>query len=92
MGLDIQPEVILYFVLGLALLYALGWLLLVPGKKILRLLVNSLLGAVLVVLVNWIGGNFGYSITVNPFVALLIGFLGMPGVALSAALQWIFMG
>lgn len=89
MGLNIQPEIVLYFILGMALLYGLGWLLLVPGKKILRLLINSMLGAALMALVNWIGGYWDYSITLNPFVALLIGFLGMPGVALAAVLQWI---
>lgn len=89
MQLDISPEVIVYFILGLALLYGLGWLLLVPLKKILRLLANSLLGAGLFFLINTLGASYGYAIMVNPFSALLTGFLGIPGVLLAAVLQWI---
>ena len=89
MGLDIRPEVILYFALGLALLYGLGWLLLVPLRKILGLIVNSVLGIIALLAINLIGSGFGYSILVNPFTALATGFLGVPGVALAALLQWL---
>jgi inhibitor of the pro-sigma K processing machinery len=89
MGLNISPEVVLYFALGLALLYGLGWLLLVPLRRILGLLVNSVLGVLALLLVNFIGQSFGYAIFINPFTALLVGFLGVPGVALAAVLQLI---
>lgn len=89
MGLSIQPDVVLYFALGLALLYGLGWLLLVPLRRVLGLLVNSVLGALALLLVNLIGSGWGYAILINPFTALLVGFLGVPGVGLAALLQWI---
>lgn len=90
MSLPIRPEIILYFALGLALLYGLGWLLLVPLRKVLGLIVNSVLGAIVLLAVNAIGAAWGYTILINPFTAILVGFLGVPGVALAALLQWIF--
>lgn len=89
MGLSISPEVVIYFILGLVLLYGLGWLLLVPFKKIMRLVANSLAGALVFFLINLIGSGYGYAILLNPFSALVTGFLGIPGVLLSAVLQWI---
>lgn len=46
-GFSISWEVVLFFALGMALLYGVGWLLLVPFKKGLYFLFNSLVGGLL---------------------------------------------
>jgi len=89
MKLSIQPEIVLYFALGLLLLYGLGWLMLVPLRKMLGLLANGVLGVLLLLLVNLLGPTWGYGIAINPFTALMAGFLGIPGVGLAALLQWM---
>ena len=42
--LAIEWEVVLFFALGVLLLYGLGWLLLVPFRRVLWFLLNSLAG------------------------------------------------
>ncbi len=82
MGLDISLEVILFFALGLALLYLLSWFLIAPFKLILKLLANGILGGIALYLINLVGGVFNVTIAINPWTALTVGFLGLPGVVL----------
>jgi len=89
MGLNIDPMLILFFALGLVLLYLCGWLLLAPFKVILKLILNSLIGAAVLVVLNLIGGIFGVTIALNPLNAVIVGVLGVPGVALLLILQII---
>lgn len=65
---------------ALILIFLLGKALLVPLKVILRLFVNSLVGAVLIIAINYIGLNFGILIPINAVNALTVGVLGVPGV------------
>ena len=80
-------ELIVSFVIGLALICLTGYLLLVPMKFFWRLLAGGVLGALALVLVNAVGMLFGFQIAVNPFTAMAVGFLGLPGAALVVALQ-----
>ena len=77
MGLSISWEVVLFFALGMALLYGVGWLLLVPFKKGLYFLFNSLVGGLLLWVASLVGGNFGLVAVINPFSAILTGFLAL---------------
>jgi inhibitor of the pro-sigma K processing machinery len=89
MGLNISIEVILFFSLGLVLLYLLGWLLVAPLKFILKLIANGLLGGLALFLINLLGGIFGITIAINPWTALTVGLLGLPGLALLFILKLI---
>ena len=80
-------ELVVSFALGLALLYLIGWLLLVPMRFLWRLLAGSLLGGLALWLVNHFGALVNFSLPLNPFTALLTGLLGLPGLALVAALD-----
>ena len=80
-------ELILSFALGLFLLYLVGWLLLVPMRFLWRLLAGGLLGGFMLWVAGQFGFLFGFTIAVNPFTALIAGFLGIPGVALIIALS-----
>ena len=80
-------ELILSFALGLFLLYLVGWLLLVPMRYLWRLLAGGLLGGFMLWVAGQFGFLFGFTIAVNPFTALIAGFLGIPGVALIIALS-----
>ena len=87
MGLSVSWEVVLFFALGMLLLYGVGWLLLVPLKKGLWFLFNSLVGGLLLWIAQLAGGGFGLTAVINPFSAILTGFLGLPGVALVLLIQ-----
>jgi inhibitor of the pro-sigma K processing machinery len=82
-------ELVVSFALGLGLLYAIGWLLLVPMRFLWRLIAGGLMGALALWLINQLSGITGIYVAINPFTALLVGFLGLPGAALVVALQFL---
>lgn len=88
-GMDVQLpfEIIIAFILGLFLLYAVSWLLLVPMRFVWRLLAGGVLGGFALWLINQFGALIGLEVAINPFTALIVGFLGVPGAALVVALQ-----
>ena len=87
--MPIPWELIASFAVGLALICLTGYLLLVPMKFLWRLLAGSLLGGLALWLINRFGLLIGFSVSVNPFTALVAGLLGLPGIALIIALQFI---
>lgn len=80
-------ELIASFAIGLALLCLIGYLLLVPMRFMWRLVAGCVMGALALGLVNLFGGLVGFSVEINPFTAMAVGFLGLPGAALVIALQ-----
>lgn len=75
------------FAVGLALICLIGYLLLVPRRFMWRLLADGILGAAVLMIVNLIGAIFDFSVAVNPFTAMAVGFLGLPGAVLIILLQ-----
>ncbi|MBQ2937439.1 MAG: pro-sigmaK processing inhibitor BofA family protein [Clostridia bacterium] len=61
-------------------LFIFGRVFIVPIKKVLKLVVNSVLGGITIFLINLIGGTFGFHIGLNVFTSILVGLLGLPGV------------
>lgn len=61
-------------------LFILGRLFIVPIKKILKLVFNSILGGIVIYIINIIGANFGFHIGLNIVNSIVIGILGLPGV------------
>lgn len=91
MGLGINFSVVLFFGLGLVLLYFTGWLLLAPLKFIMKFIVSGLLGALLLIIINLVGGFFGVTIAVNPLSALIAGYFGLPGIILLLILKLLLV-
>jgi len=78
------------FGLGLIFLYILGSVFVVPVRFIGKLIINGLIGGILLWIINLLGGSFGIEIAINPISAIIVGFLGIPGVLLLVLLQFIF--
>jgi inhibitor of the pro-sigma K processing machinery len=91
MNLQLDPMLILFFVLGLVILYIAGWLLLVPFKLLLKFLANSILGALVLIGLNLIGGIFSVTIALTPLNAVIVGVFGIPGILLLLILKLIFL-
>ena len=85
--MHIPWELVLSFSIGLVLLCLIGYLLLVPSRFMWRLLAGGVMGALLLGAVNLLGALVGFSVAINPFTAMAVGFLGLPGAALIVALQ-----
>ncbi len=67
-----------------------GRLFIFPLKKIVKLTLNSVIGAGLIYVINIIGSNFNFHIGLNWWTILCTGFLGVPGVALIIILKLFF--
>lgn len=48
-------------------------------RFLLKILCNTVLGAVLLILLNTFGASYGLGIGVNPVTAATVGILGVPG-------------
>lgn len=70
---------LLTYLACICFLFIFGRVFIVPIKKILKLVINSILGAVVIFLINMIGANFGFHIGLNIFTSILVGILGIPG-------------
>ena len=80
-------EIIVAFAIGLAAMGLIGYLLLIPMRFLWRMAAGGILGAVALMLINFFGGIVGFSIAVNPFTALTVGLLGLPGALLVGLLS-----
>ena len=78
------------FVAGLIVLILLSKFLAWPFKILLRLLLNSIIGGLALLLINFFGHFIGIYIGVNIVTALVAGCLGIPGIVLLLILQIIF--
>ena len=85
--MPIPWELVLSFGIGLALLCLIGYLLLVPMRFMWRLVAGGVMGALTLLALNLLGSLAGFSVAVNPFTAMAVGFLGLPGAALVVALK-----
>lgn len=66
-----------------------GKIFFVPLKSIFKLLVNSVLGGILIYIVNAVGASFNFHIGLNWFTAIFAGILGIPGVIFLIVLKLI---
>lgn len=67
----------------------LGKILLFPIKKLIRLFFNSIIGGVIIFVINKIGTIWGFHIGLNIFTAIFVGILGIPGAVLLIILKLI---
>lgn len=79
---------ILAIFLAIGAVYIIGVLLVLPIKIVVRLVLNGIIGAVALFVINIFGGMVGFTIGINPITALVAGFLGIPGIILLLFLQY----
>ena len=70
---------IITFLACICFIFIFGRIFIVPIRKILKIILNSILGGVVIYLINFIGANFGFHIGLNIFTSLMIGLLGLTG-------------
>ena len=87
MDFPVRIDAVLSYVCALVLLYLCGWLLLKPLKVLLKWLLNALLGGLVLLILNFFGSPLHINLPVNPFNAVVVGFLGIPGIILLLVLQ-----
>lgn len=87
--MHIDYTAVIAYAFGLILLYMVGRVLLAPLRMVLKLIYNALIGGIVLVVLNFFGSHFGLYIAVNPITALLVGFLGVPGIILLLIVKYI---
>lgn len=70
---------IITFLACICFIFIFGRIFIVPFKKILKLIINSVLGGLTIYIINLIGAGFGFHIGLNIFTSILVGLLGLPG-------------
>lgn len=63
----------------ICIMFIIGKLFIVPIKWILKLIFNSVLGGILIWIVNSICVIWGFHIGLNIYTSIFIGILGVPG-------------
>lgn len=84
-----EISIILAYAFGLVLLYVIGYILLVPIKIILKLMINSIIGGIGLIALNFLGGFAHFYIPINLFTAVIAGALGIPGIIMLLFLRAI---
>ncbi len=77
--------------LGLVLLFAVFKIFSLPIRLIFKLLLNTVLGFLALILCNYLGGYIGIPIGINWPNALVVGVLGPSGLALLLLLRWLLV-
>ena len=80
----ISLDMIVYALVGLALLFLIIKLLKWP----LKILINGILGIILLYIANIVGSYIGFVLPVNVISALIAGFLGIPGIIFLVLFQF----
>ena len=70
---------IITYLACICFIFIVGKIFIVPIKKILKLIFNSILGGVVIYVINMIGANFGFHVGLNIVNSVIIGILGLPG-------------
>lgn len=70
---------IIPYIIGVVILFIFGKIFVLPLKSILKLIGNSILGAVLIYIINLIGNIFNFHIGLNFITILFVALLGIPG-------------
>lgn len=70
---------ILAYTAGVMLIFMTSWIFFKPLRILGKVLLNSLVGALFLIIFNYFGQYTGVYIGVNEFTALAIGVLGVPG-------------
>jgi len=70
-------------------IFVIGKIFLYPIKKILKLILNTIMGGALIYIINLIGASFGFHIGLNIVTSLIVGILGIPGAILLIVLEII---
>ena len=79
-------DLIIFGLIGIALLYLVIKLLKWP----IKILINGIVGVILLYVTNYIGAYFNFGIEINFVTAIIAGFLGIPGIIFLIIFQLFF--
>ena len=72
LGVEIMGINIITYLACICLVFIFGRIFILPLKKILKLILNSILGGICIFVINLIGNGFGFHIGLNFFTSILV--------------------
>ena len=82
-----EVKMLLIYVACIIGIIIVGKVFIAPIKTIGKLIINSILGVVLLYIINLVGALWQFHIGINVITALVVGILGIPGAILLAILK-----
>ena len=83
----LDTNTIIIYLACICFLFIFGKLFILPIKSILKLVLNSILGGLIIYIINIVGTAFNFHIGLNYITAITIGILGVPGAILLILLK-----
>ncbi len=80
-------RIIFTFIACIAILIVFGKYFSFPIKKIIKLVGNSILGAIIIFFINLVGTSFNFHIGFSIVNSIIVGILGIPGAILLVLLK-----
>lgn len=77
--MPVEMSVFLAFGGTLIMIFILGKALLIPLRFLLKMCINSMLGAIILITINTAAGGLGVYVPVNVATSVIVGVLGVPG-------------
>ena len=76
--LILETNTIITYLACIFFLFIIGRIFILPLKSILKLIGNSIIGGILIFIINIIGNIFNFHIGLNIGTAIVVGILGIP--------------
>lgn len=73
---------IIAFIACIFFIFIVGKIFILPLKTILKFILNSVVGGIIIFIVNLIGGFWNFHIGLNILTSIIVGILGVPGTIL----------
>lgn len=82
-----DTNTIIIYIACICFLFIFGRIFIMPIRNILKLILNSVLGGIIIYLINLVGMMFNFHIGLNYVTSIFIGILGVPGAILLVILK-----
>ncbi len=76
---------IIPYIIAVLVLFVILKILSLPMKIIMKLIINAIIGGIIIFVINL----FGVGLELNWLTAIIVGFLGVPGVIIVAIMQFL---
>lgn len=90
-GLSLENNTLIIYLACICFLFLFGRIFILPLKSIVKLVLNSILGGIIIYIINLVGGFFQFHIGLNYITIIFVAILGVPGAILLTVLR-IFLG
>lgn len=86
-----ESNIVIGYLSAIIVIFIFAKIFIIPIKWILRLIVNSIVGIILLWIINLMSANYNFVIGINFFTSLTVGLLGVPGIIMIILLKLLII-